>query len=69
MVTASLQNFLISNPIILAITTKSGDRHLTISIKKNDLLRRNIVLEKNKPNINVTNPLMAIKAIKPNQPH
>jgi hypothetical protein len=67
-VTASFQNFLISKPIILAITTKSGALHLTISIKKNDLLFLNIVLEKNKPNNKVTAPLITMNAINPNHP-
>jgi hypothetical protein len=68
-IAAAFQKCLISNHIIFVITIKSGLRHLTISIIKNDLDFLNIVLENNKPSIKVIIPLNTIKPIKPTQPH
>jgi hypothetical protein len=55
--------------MILEITIKSGIRHFTISIIKNDLVLRNIVFDSNRPNIKTIKPLNTMKAIKPIQPH
>jgi hypothetical protein len=52
-----------SNQTIFVITTKSGLRQSTISIKKNDLVLRNNVLENTSPINRAINPEPIMKRI------
>jgi hypothetical protein len=69
MTAAFLINSFNCNQTLLAMTTTSGFLQPTISIKKNDLVLRNIVLEKIKPIISATNPEETVNKIMAVHPH
>jgi hypothetical protein len=69
MMAAFLINSLSCSHTLLKITIKSGFLQSTISIKKKDLVLRNMVCEKNKPINKAINPEARVKPIIATHPH
>jgi hypothetical protein len=66
---AFLINCFSSSQTVLKITTKSGLRQSTISIRKNDLVLRNIVWENTSPINRAIKPEAIVNIIIEHQPH